>query len=292
MAEQEPSYLRAMLTSESNVYALLGSVATAAVLSIPLGFGVGAIPLIAFAAGEAIAAMYIPSLSTFRAAVDRRHRQAARGTTRKNLIDEIMRRSRTQPHFEQIMRSYKRMTEHVDSLYGLAADNRTQLSAPDVERLEDAGLEFLYVHLALLIIDDRAASINPREISQRIEAIDRDLAAPKPGADLRALQKARSDYQGLLVRHSRMLSRKTVLEAAVLAMPDQMEEIYQNIVTSPTADGLGVKLADALESLRLQEDIETELARDLSEAVPGLVVPMVRDAGKPRQAVAASQRSA
>lgn len=292
MAEQEPSYLREMLSSEGNIYALLGSVATAAVLSIPLGFGVGAIPLIAFAAGEAIAAMYVPSLSTFRAAVDRRHRQAVRGATRENLIDEIMRRSRTQPHFEQIMRSYRRMSEHVDSLYGLAADSRTQLSSPDVEKLEDAGLEFLCVHLALLIVDDRAASIDPREISQRIEAIERDLAAPQPGADVRALQKARSDYQGLLVRYSRMLSRKTVLEAAVLAMPDQMEEIYQNIVTAPTADGLGVKLADALESLRLQEDIETELAQDLSEAVPGLVVPMVRAAGNPRQTVTASRARA
>lgn len=292
MADQQPSYLRAMLTSSGNTYAALGSLATATLLSIPFGFGVGAIPLIAFAAGEAIAAMYVPSMSTFRARVDRRHRQAVREATRQNLFDEIDRRSRSKQNFEQIVRRYRRMTEHVDSLYSLAADSRTQLSAPDVERLEDAGLEFLCVHLALMIIDDRTASINPREIAQRIDAIDRDLASPRQGSDLRALQKARADYQNLLLRHSRMLSRKTVLEAASLSMPDQMEEIYQTIITAPMADGLGDKLADALDSLRLQEDIESELAQDLNDAVPGLVVPMVRPAGKERRPQAAEQRSA
>jgi hypothetical protein len=38
-----------------------------------------------------------------------------------------------------------------------------------------------------------------------------------------------------------MLSRKTALEAAMLSMPDQMEEIYQTIVSAALAE-LGVKL--------------------------------------------------
>jgi hypothetical protein len=60
--EQKPSYLREWLTSQTNVYAFLASTGAAAVLSIPFGFGIGAVPLIAFAAGDIIASMFIPSL--------------------------------------------------------------------------------------------------------------------------------------------------------------------------------------------------------------------------------------
>ncbi len=80
--KQPPSYLREMLASQGNVYALLVSLAAGALLSIPFGFGVGAIPLIAFAAGETIAAMYGPASITFRERVDRRYRDAARQASR------------------------------------------------------------------------------------------------------------------------------------------------------------------------------------------------------------------
>ena len=59
MAEKQPSYLKEMLASQGNLYAGLSSMAAAALLSIPFGFGIAALPLIAFAAGELIAA-YAP----------------------------------------------------------------------------------------------------------------------------------------------------------------------------------------------------------------------------------------
>ena len=286
MGEKQPSYVREWLTSQGNVYALLGSVAAAAVLSIPFGFGIGAIPLIAFAAGEFIAGMYVPSSITFRDKVDQRYREAGRGAARAHLIEEISRRVPGESRIDRTFETYDRMSQRVASLYALAADRRTQLSASDVEKLDDATIDYLCVRLALLIIEDRSATIDLGDIERRISAIDRELAAKHPGADERQLLKARNDYLALAARHRRMLSRKAALEAALIAMPDQMEEIYQTIITAPTSHELGAKLTDAVANLRLREDIEVELAGDIQDALPGLVVPLHRTPGQTRAAVA------
>ncbi|MGB0128720.1 MAG: hypothetical protein WBP72_13865, partial [Rhodocyclaceae bacterium] len=120
----------------------------------------------------------------------------------------------------------------------------------------------------ILVIDDRSAAVDLREIERRLETIDRDLGEAKAGMDLRQLQKARAEYAGLVGRHRRMLSRKTALEAALVSMPDQMEEIYQTIVTAPTSSDVGSRLEDAIARLRLEEDVEAELAGELGESVP------------------------
>ena len=292
MPDNPPPYLREFLTSQGNVYALLGSVATAAVLSIPFGFGIGAIPLIAWAAGEAIAAMYIPASITFRDRIDRRYRAAARNASRAHLLEEIGRRIRGRNRVDKTLDTYERMAQRVASLYTLAADSATQFSARDVEKLDDASLDFLYVRLALLIIEDRSAAIDLGDIERRVAAIDRELAGQYPGSDVRQLNKARSDYLALAARHRRMLSRKTALEAALIAMPDQMEEIYQTIITAPGSQELGAKLTEAVANLRLQEDIEVELAGDIEDAVPGLVVPLRRASATAQRAVPAAQRQA
>ena len=71
-----------------------------------------------------------------------------------------------------------------------------------------------------------------------------------------------------------LAARKTALEAAVLSMPDQMEEIYQMIVAAPRSHELGVKLSEAVGNLRLREEIEGEVADDLQSSIPGIVVPL------------------
>lgn len=292
MADQKPPYLREWLTSQGNVYAFLGSVAAAAVLSIPFGFGVGAIPLIAFAAGEVIAGMYVPSSITFRDKVDRSYREAARNATRAHLVEEISRRMPGEARMDRTFETYDRMTERVNSLYQLVADRRTQLSASDVEKLDDATIDYLCVQLALLIIDDRSAAVDRADIERRVAAIDRELAAKQPGTDERQLIRARNDYLALASRHRRMASRRAALEAALMAMPDQMEEIYQAIITAPTSHELGAKLGDAVANLRLREDIEIELVDDIAEEVPGLVVPLHRTPAQTRAAAAGLQRQA
>ena len=280
MSERQPSYLKEMLTSQGNMYAGLGSLAAAALLSIPFGFGIGALPLIAFAAGEFIASMYVPGTLTFRDAVDRRFRARNREATRRRLLEEIQTRDKKRFAFEQTLATWRRMCERVESLYRHAADTRTNLPIVEIERLEDATIEYLCIWLARLVMEDRAESVNLKEIEQRVAQIDRELDAAKPGVDARQLRKARAEYLALAERHNRMLSRKTAIEAALLSMPDQMEEIYQTIMTTPATEDVGSRLEDSIEKLRLQEDIEAELSGEIEAALPGMVSPLQRTAAK------------
>ncbi|HRD90077.1 MAG TPA: hypothetical protein PK752_17725, partial [Accumulibacter sp.] len=176
------------------------------------GFAVGAVPLIAFAAGDILAALHIPSLPTFREKVDRRWRANVRQTSREQLMTEIQKRSGKRPLPEPTLRTYQRMYERVQSLYQRADSGHGRLAWRDVEQLDEVTLEYLAMWLALLVMNDRAESVNLREVEQQVAALDRELAAPRPGTDLRQLQKARTDYLAIIERHHRMLSRRRALE--------------------------------------------------------------------------------
>ncbi|RDE52111.1 MAG: hypothetical protein DVS81_02450 [Candidatus Accumulibacter meliphilus] len=274
MAEEgKPPYVREVLTSQANLYAFLGSLAAAALLSIPFGFGIGAVPLIAFAAGEVLAVLHIPSLPSFREQVDRRWRARARQASREQLFAELQKRAGKREGYSHRLRTYQRMLERVDSLYQRAETGLSRLHYRDVEQLDDVTLEYLGLWLSGLVMDDRVESINLQEVDAMLAGIERELASPRRGTDLRQLQKARTDYVDLIERHNRMQSRRRALEAAMLSMPDQLAEIYQTIMTLPASEDIGNRLEEAVGKLRLQEDIEADLASGLAEALPGVAMP-------------------
>jgi hypothetical protein len=204
---------------------------------------------------------------------------------------EIQKRSgkRTLPSAN--LRTYQRMYERVQSLYQRADTGHGRLAYRDVEQLDDVTLEYLALWLALLVMDDRAESVNLREVELKVAALERELAAPRPGTDLRQLQKARADYVAIIERHNRMLSRRRALEAAMLSMPDQLDEIYQTIMTLPVTEDVGTRLEEAIGKLRLQEDIEADLASDLADAVPGVAMPTPAAAARQRRLVAVGSSS-
>ncbi|WP_300339938.1 hypothetical protein [Accumulibacter sp.] len=291
MAEGKPPYVREVLTSQANLYAFLGSLAAGALLSIPFGFGVGAVPLIAFAAGEVLAALHIPSLPTFRDQVDRRWRAKARQASREQLFAELQKRAARREGYATRLRTYQRMLGRVDSLYQRAETGLSRLNYRDVEQLDDVTVEYLGLWLSGLVMDDRVESINLREVDAKLAGIERELAAPRPGTDVRQLQKARTDYAVLIERHNRMQSRRRALEAAMLSIPDQLDEIYQTIMTLPASEDVGSRLEEAVGKLRLQEDIEADLASGLAEALPGVAVPTAGSGARRLVAVASASRN-
>jgi len=287
---KEPSYLREMLFSQGNLYALLGSVAAGVLLSIPYGFGAGLMPLIGFMAGDAIAAMYIPASEAFRAKVDKKFRDQARATTRAHLLEEIEKRDIFSTQAFGSLDAYHRMVTRVDSLYRVAEDSRTRLSQRDVEKLDDATLDYLCMWLAALVTEERARAVQIKDIEARLQAIEQDLSEAKPGSDQAQLQKARNEYLSLITRQRRMLSRKMAIEAAMLSMPDQMDEIYQTIVTAPTSSEIGSKMADSIAKLGLEEDLEVELEGALRETVPNISMRMQDRSMAQKKAAAVQQK--
>lgn len=261
--DDKPSYLGAMLTSPANVNAAMLSVIAAAGLSLPFGLIGAALPLLAFGAGEAIAALFVPSSPTFRHRVDRRHRAERRGRAIMHLRQEIENRvSQNHPTWNV----FARMRQRIDSLQEIARHRGSSLGDGDIERLEDTCVDFLGLWLADLSMSDRLRSVSTEDLEKRIAGIAKRIEAGDP--DRRSLVKAKSDLDELLLRQRRLASRKAAVEAALLALPDAVEEIYHAVITTPSSGAVGNRLQEAIDRLRLEEELEHTYTAELDEALP------------------------
>lgn len=260
--EEQPSYLWAMLTTPLNVNLFLATLASSTFLSIPYGAPGVILPLLAFAAGEAIAAMFIPSSSTFRAKVDLKLKLKRREAAAMHLRGEIARRcTEHDPRWD----IYRNLQERVRSLREMGSHRRSALSEKDLERIEDTGIDFLGLWLAELSMEERQDSVKERDVERRIAEITARIE--KGAEDERSLRKARSDLEELLLRHRRLASRKSAVEAALLSLPDAVEEIYQAIITNSAAAEGGVRLTEAIERLRLEEELESSYGAEIEKLV-------------------------
>jgi hypothetical protein len=262
-SEAQPSYLWEMLTSPLNINLGLGALALGGVLALPLGLPGLILPLIAFGAGEAIAAMYVPALPTFREKVDLKYRNKRRERVLEHLQEEIRRRcSEGDPRW----RIYHRLRDRITSMRTMARHRRSVIAERDMEKLDDACLDYLGLWLAELSMRERRGSVDEAAIAQRIAELDERLKGTPP--DRRSLEKARADLEELLLRHQRLASRKVAVEAAMLALPDTLEEIYHAMVTLPASGEGGARLQEAIERLRLEEELENTYGAELRSIVP------------------------
>lgn len=261
--DDRPSYLWALLSHPVNINTALAAAATATFLSIPYGLPGAALPLLAFAAGEAIAAVFLPSSSLFRANVDRAFRKGRRERTVMHLRREIERRvGIDHPHWQ----TWQRMYERVQSLREIGQHRRSTLTERDLERVEDSGLDYLGLWLAELSMIERQGAVDERAIEQRIADLGTRIDAG--AADTRSLRKARADLEELLLRHRRVASRLASVEAALLSLPDAVEEIYHAVITTPVSGEGGTRLQEAIERLRLEEELESSYGEEVRAHVP------------------------
>ncbi len=261
--DDKPSYLGAMLKSPLNVHLGLGTLAAGVLLSIPFGLPGIALPLLAFGAGEAIAATFIPSSASFRERIDREFRSRRRERAGAHLHDEISRRVvADHPRWE----TWKRMRERVASLREIGRHKRSSLGDRDIERIEDSGLDFLGLWLAELSMQERREAVDEDAVERRIADLGKRIDAG--ATDTKSLRKARGDLEELLLRHRRLASRHAAVEAALLSLPDAVEEIYHAVVTMPAAGGGGARLQEAVERLRLEEELESSYGAELREIAP------------------------
>ncbi len=261
--DYRPSYLWEMLSSPTNINLAMGTLALGAFLALPWGLPGFVLPVLAFAAGEAIASMFIPSSPTFRHRVDRKYREARRAKAIEHLIEEIHKRcSSKHPRW----RIYERLRERISSLREMARHRRSVVTERDMDKLEDACLDFLGLWLAELSMAERQRAVDEKAVMDRVEELDERLAGDS--ADKRSLQKARNDLEQLLIRHQRLASRKLAVEAALLALPDAVEEIYHAMVTLPASGEGGAKLQEAIERLRLEQELESTFDDELRGILP------------------------
>ena len=259
------SYLRAWLTSQSNVMTLLGGGLAAAVASIPAG-GAGALgALVVLGAVQTLLALVIPDLPSFRSKVERQTRRAAIDQRRAQLQQEIF---SLHGGMERVMgmamwQKYRAIVERAEVLYRIAGEAQSQLSYDDAERVDKASVDYLAMWLAQVTIQERLRSGEEATLDRRLREAERSLGEVEENDPrYRHLKMARDDYLAIKQRHDKLVARRMSIEAALVSLPDQVEEIYQMVVASPYSSVLGSKLGESLSRLQLEEDIELDLSQN------------------------------
>lgn len=262
--QEKPSYLQAMLSSPTNIYTGLGAAALGTALSFPFGFAVAMIPVVCFAAGEAIASMYVPNLPTFRASVDLKYQRKRRELTRRHLLSELA--GRLSKDAAEIS-AYRRMLKRIASLRTLAAHRKSSITEADVERLDDSCVDYLSLTLARLLLEERRHAIDVPALKARQQSIEKQLASPSGAAERGIMNKALDDVSIVLSRYRQLESRKLAVEAAMLSMPDTVEEIYHNIIANPNSSKAVSHLQSAVERLQLEKELDYGIDGD-ADTVP------------------------
>jgi hypothetical protein len=263
---EEPSYLQAWLTSPAN-QTIVGIFAVVAVtLSFPLGLVGALLTGVAFTAVEAIAAMYVPAMGTFRAGVDRKLKAARRAQIVADLSREIERRCDESGTHEN-WQIYSKMQERIDFLRGMAKNRDVPLTEGDMDRMEDSCTDYLGLWLASLSMSDHEHSVSEHTIDMRIKDLDAKIAQPIGRTESLNLEKAKGELQEMLRRHGRLDARKAAVDTKLLSIPDTLEEIYHVVVAAPTSGSQADRLQEAINRLHVEEDLEASLGIELGETV-------------------------
>lgn len=260
--EEAISYFKEMFTSNANISVIAASLVVAAGLSFVAPLGVAALPLVAAAAGESIAGLFIPSSPVFRAKVNLRKRRERRAKAHSHLVAEI--RGLVEEDHPNWL-TYQRMGGRLDSLQRLADSRASSLTPAMVEQLHDARVDYLGLWLARLTMRQRWEATDERGLANRIEQIDAQLAHAASAVDRHHLEKARSDLRRILDRRASLWSRSTSVEAAMLAMADTFEEVYQRVIANPNSSDVAETLTDAVERMRVEEKLDLAVESELSD---------------------------
>ena len=155
------------------------------------------------------------------------------------------------------------MRERVESLTQIAHNRQTAMSERDVERLDDATVDYLGLWLAWLVMAERWQNVDEDGIAKRIGAIDRQIEKLEDSMERRRLEKARADLERILSRRKTLWGRATEVEAKMLAMTDTLEEVYQRVITNPNSDDATTQLQEAVERMKVEEEIDMAVDAEL-----------------------------
>ncbi|WP_373973989.1 hypothetical protein NT239_10055 [Chitinibacter sp. SCUT-21] len=274
------NYLADFIQSPGNITLLLAGLATAVICSFPFGLVGAAFPLLATVALETLACLFIPDMPSFRAWANQRRLQQKTAMSSERMLDEIFAKCGSKQTAREIEQMFAMLGQQVRSLIEHASEQTGILNGTDLQKIQSVPTQYLSLRLSLLSIDERAASVDLRKISAKLNDLNAQISKPALGADVRQLSRARDEYQNLLARHQRMLSRRSAIEAAVLTLPDQLAEIYQ-LVMSNSSERDGIRLTDAISNLQLRQEIEDEIADELNfnlEATPNKTMARTKQA--------------
>jgi len=258
----KPSYWQAFLLHRHNQLAVLGISALSVLASFPFGWEALVLGLLGLVAVEMTGLAVVPGLPNFQLAVNERVRREQRDAARETLLREIQAQGGS-AHLE----SYEQMSARVASLYRTASERSNSLTVREVERLDDLTLDYLRMcvsHAAMRNPEngDFAAGVNRklRAVQERLQRGGLD------GEEETQLRRAQAEYEEALARQARIVSRRSALEATLVAMPIRLEEVYQMVMTAPRDDDLSQLLEESVSRLKLAEQVALDIEQPYGPA--------------------------
>ncbi len=284
MSEQETNYLLEMVTHPLQVAGASASVIAASGLLAILGPLPAALPLLGYAAVAGVAGVLVPTSPAFRARVDRQKRAERRESSRRQLQNQIeWKRPRSQeknPRFpalpdadltwtrtyQDLRDRYQQMRVRLRALAKLAKRARTRLASHDIERLDDATIDYLRLFYARLNIRERIQA-DTGEVGAQLEQIEHELrSADLTAVDRRRLEQAQATLQRVARQRSRLPGREAAIAAQLISMSEAFEEIYHRVNTDPTSGSVTDYLQEATERLTIEDELADGLELELEEA--------------------------
>ena len=254
-----------MLKHRYSLYGFLGAVAGGAVLSV-VAAPLVALPLVGFVAAESIAALFLPGSRWWRDRVDSRHRGEHREAMRNNLLSELEKRvGRIDACKEG--ETYRRMVDRIETLARTAVESLSQVTPRDVERLDDATVNYLSLWLLGLVLRERQEAFRAEDLDRRILELERRLKDEAlQAADRARFRKARDELEKVVERRTSVESHLAATRSGMLTMADGLEEIFSNVMQNPQSTEVRAYLDTAIEHVRMAEGVEAEMATHLDDA--------------------------
>jgi hypothetical protein len=275
LEEEKANYLAEVIGHPASVTGAMGSITTAAILSIVSGFGVAAIPVIFYMASTSIAALFLPTSPVFRAWIDKRKRGERREVQRQELTQRIARvldehRVRSEGFWQEVRdygHTYQRMRDRLTAITELVKSQNAVMSHFDLERLDDATVDFLRLVHARVILRERMDAQDARDIERKLATVERQVeAAPSP-TERKKLESAAADLQRLLERRSGLPARDAATAAQLLTMSEAFEDLYHQLSSAGATTGhvnVGEFLHETTEKLRFEEEVDLEVDAELA----------------------------
>lgn len=260
MTSDKPSYWQAFLGHRYNRLLMLGVTAASVLASLPYGWDALGLGMLGLVAIEMIGLAIVPGLPNFQLAVNERARREQRLAARERLLQEVMAHGGSSH-----LTSYDQMSRRIASLYRTASDTSTNLTTREVEQLDDLTLAYLRMCLSDAVLRNPEGGDFAAGVNRKLRQVDERLQAGGLGRDEEAqLRRAKAEYEEALARRARISSRRTALEASLVAMPVRLEEVYQMVMTAPKDGNLGELLEESVAKLRLAEEAALDIEQAMS----------------------------
>lgn len=253
------NYLGEMLKSGTTVTTGAAALALGGVLAIPLGLSGFLLPLVAATAGITLAGIFVPALPGYRSRVDARKRKEARAKIRRHLVDSLVYRAgEKHPNWDNL----ERMEDRIADYFAFKHAASEELASTDAERLMDAPNSYLSLWASQLSLRERLAKLEKAGLPSRIKALEGDVASKPGNANL---LKALGDLKTLQARRSILATKENAVEAAMLSLPDAVDEVTHGAYgAAQTEQALG-RLRSAVSELNITEEIEQQLQVEMGE---------------------------